>query len=104
MQEFGNSRKSRQIGFADRVCRLEYGGERPAKENVLGICRGFLLSVLHSTDQHIFDCKLSWREEPGGLQSMESQRVDMTVHAYMQDSHMCVRELGKSGERTTQKY
>ena len=33
------------------------------------------MSVLHSTDQHIFDCKIPWTEEPGGFQSMESQRV-----------------------------
>ena len=60
------------------------------------------MNVLHSTDLHIFDCKITWTEEPGGLQSMESES-DLTVHACMQDPHMCVRELGKSGERRIQK-
>ena len=31
-----------------------------------------------ATHSGILACKIPWREEPGGLQSMESQELDMT--------------------------
>ena len=40
----------------------------------------YLLEKEVTTHSSILACEIPWSEEPGGLQSMGSQKLDMTEH------------------------
>ena len=63
-----------------RVCSL--GWENPLEEEM-------------ATHSNVLDWKIPWTEEPGGLQSMELQRViDTTEHEHLSQFNSVLSRLG----------